>query len=113
VNAIEPEWGLAIPFYMLPIFGLVPALAVAGLGVQSNHSVPSALQQWVPTLQLLAWPMSVGSAMSVFMKWWPTWFAIVIAGLAVGMAVVAYLTILVRIQSGATIDRFGDPLTPS
>lgn len=112
VNAIEPQWGLVIPFYMLPIFGLVPTLAVWGLGVQANHPVPNALHQWVPTLQLLSWPVSIGSGMSVFMKWWPTWFAVVIVGLAVLMAVVAYLTVLWRIRAGATLEQFGDSLTP-
>ena len=113
VHAIVPEWGLVIPFYMLPIFGLVPALAVSGMDVHANYSVSSALQAWTPTLQLLAWPMTVGSSMSVFMKWWPTWFAIVVVGIAVAMAVVAYLTMLWRVRSGATLERLGDPLTPS
>src|SRR6185369_16966589 len=57
VNALVPQWGIAIPLYMVPVFAIVPALEVSWYPVQSSHAVPSAVQQWSPITQVVAWPI--------------------------------------------------------
>ena len=113
VNAIVPAWGLAIPLYMLPVFAIVPALEIYWHGVQTSHPVPGALQQWSPILQIVSWPIWTGSFMSLELtRLMPAWFEIIAVGIAVVLAVVAYVAVLVRIRSGIGLERLGDPLTP-
>jgi len=113
VNAIVPEWGLAIPLYMLPVFAIVPALEISWHQVQTGHPVPGALQQWSPILQIVSWPIWTGSFMSLELtRLMPAWFEIIAVGIAVVLAVVAYVAVLVRIRSGIGLERLGDPLTP-
>ena len=113
VNAIVPEWGLAIPLYMVPVFAMAPVAGISMMRVQSNHPVPRAIQEWLPTMQLVGWPLWAGSFMSVLARWYPAWFAIAAAGATVLFATVAYFVVFTRIRSGAGLERLGDPLAPS
>ena len=113
MSAIVPEWGIVVPLYMVPVFAIVPALQVSGSGVQTNHAVPSAIQQWGPIMQIVAWPLWTGSFMSLELtRLMPAGFEIIALAAAVVLAVVAYGIVFHRIRSGAGLERMGDPLTP-
>ena len=113
VSAIVPGWGIVVPLYMVPVFAIVPALQVSGSGVQTNHAVPSAIQQWGPIMQIVAWPLWTGSFMSLELtRLMPAGFEIIALAAAVVLAVVAYGIVFHRIRSGAGLERMGDPLTP-
>ncbi|MEJ0040217.1 MAG: hypothetical protein WDO68_30000 [Gammaproteobacteria bacterium] len=113
VNAIVPEWGIAIPLYMVPVFAIVPALEMSWHNVQTSHPVASSVQQWSPIMQVVAWPLWTGSFMSLELtRLMPAWFGITAVGLAVVLAGIAYFVVLFRIRAGIGLERIGDPLTP-
>ena len=113
VNAVVPEWGIAIPLYMVPVFAIVPALEISWYHVETSHPVASAVQQWTPIMQIVAWPLWTGSFLSLALtRLMPTWFEMTAVGAATVLAVVAYGMVLSRIRSGAGLERLGDPLTP-
>ena len=113
VNALVPAWGIAIPLYMVPVFAIVPALEISWYPVQTNHAVPSAVQQWSPITQVVAWPIWTGSFMSLELtRLMPAWFELIAVGAGVLLAGVAYEMVLSRIRSGVGLERLGDPLTP-
>jgi hypothetical protein len=113
VNAVVPEWGIAIPLYMVPVFAIVPALEISWYHVETSHPVASAVQQWTPIMQIVAWPLWTGSFLSLALtRLMPAWFEIIAVGAAAVLAVVAYGMVLSRIRSGVGLERLGDPLTP-
>lgn len=113
VNAVVPGWGIAIPLYMVPVFAIVPALEISWYRVETNHAIPSALQQWTPIMQIVAWPLWTGSFMSLELtRLMPKWFEMIAVAAAAVLAVVAYASVLTRIRSGVGLERLGDPLTP-
>jgi hypothetical protein len=113
VNAIVPEWGIAIPLYMVPVFAIVPALEISWYRVETSHPVASAAQQWTPIMQVVAWPLWTGSFMSLELtRLMPAWFEFLAVGAAAVLAAVAYAVVLSRIRSGVGLERLGDPLTP-
>jgi hypothetical protein len=113
VNAVVPAWGIAIPLYMVPVFAIVPALEISWNRVETNHAVSSAVQQWSPIMQIVAWPLWTGSFMSLALtRLMPEWFEVTAVGAAVVLAAVAYSVVLTRIRSGTGLERLGDPLAP-
>jgi hypothetical protein len=112
VSAIVPAWGIAVPLYMVPVFAIVPALQITG-SVQTSHPVPSAVQQWSPIMQIVAWPLWTGAFMSLELtRLMPAGFEIMAVAAAAVLAIVAYCLVFYRIRSGAGLERMGDPLTP-
>jgi hypothetical protein len=113
VNMVVPEWGIAIPLYMLPVFAIVPALEMSWHRPQATQAVPNAVQQWSPIMQLVAWPLWTGSFMSLELtRLLPGWFDILAISAAAVLAVVAYLVVLGRLRAGAALGGFGEPVTP-
>jgi hypothetical protein len=113
VSAIVPAWGITVPLYMVPVFAIVPALQMTGGSTQTSHAVPSAIQQWAPIMQIVAWPLWTGAFMSMELtRLMPAGFEIIAVAAAVVLAVVAYGIVLYRIRSGMGLERMGDPLTP-
>jgi len=113
VNSIVPDWGITIPLYMIPVFAIVPALEISWYPVQTNSAVASAVQQWTPIMQVVAWPLWTGSFMSLELtRLLPAWFGVLAVGAAAVLALVAYTRVLLRIRSGLGLERLGDPLTP-
>jgi hypothetical protein len=113
VNAMVPAWGIAIPLYMIPVFGVVPALQMSWRGVETNDAVASSIQQWSPIAQLVSWPLWTGAFMSLeltrLMPHWFQWAALAAGG---GLLAVAYVGVLYRIRAGVGLERYGEPLTP-
>ncbi len=108
VNAVVPEWGIAIPLYMVPVFAIVPALEISWYRVESNHAVPTALQQWSPIMQMIAWPIWTGSFMSLeFTRLMPKWFEMTAVAAAAALAVLAYGIVLQRVRSGQVASAWG------
>jgi len=113
LHALVPAWGIAIPLYMLPVFAIVPALEISWHRVETTHAVAGAVQQWSPIMQVVAWPLWTGSFMSLELtRLMPDWFELIAIGAALVLAAIAYAVVLVRIRSGAGLERLGDPLTP-
>jgi hypothetical protein len=112
-NALVPTWGIAIPLYMVPVFAIVPALEISWYPVKNNYAVPSAVQQWSPITQVVAWPIWTGSFMSLELtRLMPAWFEIIAVAVGMVLAGVAYGMVLSRIRAGVGLERLGDPLTP-
>lgn len=110
VNAAVPEWGIGIPVYMVPVFAIVPALEISWYRVETNHAIPSTLQQWSPIMQIVAWPLWTGSFMSLELtRLLPKWFEMTAVAAAAVLAVVAYGLVLQRIRSGQVASAWGVP----
>jgi hypothetical protein len=108
VNAVVPEWGIAIPVYMVPVFAIVPALEISWYRVETNHAIPTALQQWSPIMQIVAWPLWTGSFMSLELtRLMPKWFEMTAVAAAAVLALVAYGLVLQRIRSGQVSTAWG------
>ena len=113
VSAIVPAWGITVPLYMVPVFAIVPALQITGSSAQTSHAVPSAIQQWAPIMQIVAWPLWTGAFMSMELtRLMPAGFESIAVAAAVVLAGAAYGIVLHRIRSGMGLERMGDPLTP-
>jgi hypothetical protein len=113
IQWMVPQWGIAVPLYLLPVFAVIPALSVPWHKVESSGGIASTLQRWSPVLQVAAWPLWTGAFMSFALtKLMPVWFDLLALGMAVVLAVVAYAVILVRIRSGQGFEPIAAPFAP-
>jgi hypothetical protein len=112
VNAIVPQWGIAIPLYMVPAFAAIAVLQLSWKGVETNAPVPAAIQQWSPILQLVAWPPLIGFMSLGLARVMPHWFELVAVASAAVLVAVAYVSVLYRVRAGVGLERYGEPLTP-
>jgi len=110
VHSLVPEWGIAMPLYMLPVFALIPALMLPGQAAETGSATASSIQQWTPVMQIAAWPIWTGSLMSMTLtKRMPVWFDVLAIALTVAFAAIAYFMMLWRVRAGFGLERIAEP----
>jgi hypothetical protein len=110
IHSEVPSWGLHIPYFMYPLFAIVPLFFVPA-SVESSAGAPATVQQWSPVIQIALWPVWAGAFSSLALtKLMPTWFDALAVGATIVFAGVGYWLVYLRVRSGAGLERTAGPL---
>jgi hypothetical protein len=105
VSGLVPGWGIQIPLFMFPVFGIVPALFVPWRNTETSSGVASSIQQWSPVFQIAIWPIWTGSfAPIAITKLIPAWVGALAVAIALVFAAIGYFIVWARIREGMGLD---------
>jgi hypothetical protein len=110
VHAVMPSWGLHIPYFMYPLFALVPLFFIPA-AVESSAGASAAVHQWSPVIQIALWPLWAGAFSSMALtKVVPIWLSVLAIVVTIVCSAVGYWLVYSRVRSGAGLERAAGPL---